>query len=462
METGSETGREPGRVSRPRQRVTRTFNPLVSGAAALVLATAVLSAPHPASAATTAPVACDPSGETAADAEVAAQLNATLSGTMRGSMDAYRVSCARMVIKATAQLGRPERAAVIALATAIVETGVQNLGEDPGDDALGLYRMRAAWGETTRRLDPVWATQALHSSVLGLYPDRAWLTAPIGEVCQAVQGAASPDAYQGQAADAQTIVNTVWPLVSGPTGTASVFGVLPSGRLTYTAIDAATGTRTSDPVHSARTLGFTPKAMATLNANTLLVTEAGTAGNLYRVDVHDVTDSFQFGRPRLLGSGFTHDLLTYDGTFLYGITGGVLRRYTIAAAKPSLTDITGNTLIGTGFALKTLAATGLSGYLVGTTTAGALLSYKILGADSWTRYQLRASTWQGFDQLLSPGAGVYYGHKPDGSLYRYFDTHPYDGQGADVSGQGAVDTSGWNQVLLSAQPATVTRVPVTG
>ncbi|TYB66841.1 hypothetical protein FXF51_16320 [Nonomuraea sp. PA05] len=380
---------------------------------------------------------------------------------MRGSMDAYRVSCARMVIKATAQLGRPERAAVIALATAIVETGVQNLGEDPGDGALGLYRMQAAWGETTQRLDPVWATQAFHSSVLRLYPDRAWLSAPIGEVCQAVQGAASPDAYQAQAADAQTIVNTVWPLVSGPTGTAAVFGVLPSGRLTYTEIDAATGTRTSGPVLSGRTLGFTPKAMATLNANTLLVTEAGPAGNLYRVDVHDVTDDFLFGRPRLLGSGFTHDLLAYDGSGLYGITGGVLRRYIIEVAKPTLADIKYNTLIGTGFHLKTLAATGLA-YIVGTTATGELLSYKIMGADLWHRYQLRASTWQGFDQLVTPGAGVYYGHKPDGSLHRYFDIHPYDGQGADVSGQGAVDASGWNQVLLSAQPATVTRVPLTG
>jgi hypothetical protein len=41
-------------------------------------------------------------------------------------------------------------------------------------------------------------------------------------------------------------------------------------------------------------------------------------------------------------------------------------------------------------------------------------------------------------------------------LHRYFDGNPYDGQGDDLTGQGTVDTSGWSQTLLSAQPATVT------
>ncbi|WP_165960136.1 MULTISPECIES: M23 family metallopeptidase, partial [Nonomuraea] len=46
-----------------------------------------------------------------------------------------------------------------------------------------------------------------------------------------------------------------------PEGTASVYGVLPDGRLTYTAIDAASGKRTHGAVVSTATLGFTPKAM---------------------------------------------------------------------------------------------------------------------------------------------------------------------------------------------------------
>jgi Peptidase family M23 len=243
---------------------------------------------------------------------------------------------------------------------------------------------------------------------------------------------------------------------ANPTGTASVYGVLPDGRLTYTAIDAATGRRTHGAVVSTATLGFTPKAMATLNFNTLLITQDGPEGKLYRVDVITNRDSLVFNPPVLLGTGWTHDLLTYDGnTHLFGIAAGVLRRYTVNAAKPAITNITAGQLIGTGFTLKTLTSTA-SNWILGTTTTGLLIAYRINGIESYTRYQLRDSTWQGFDHLLSPGGGVYYGHAPTGSLHRYLDHNPHDGSGTDLVGLGTVDTGGWSQTLLSAQPATVT------
>ncbi|MFF4623415.1 M23 family metallopeptidase [Nonomuraea jabiensis] len=242
-----------------------------------------------------------------------------------------------------------------------------------------------------------------------------------------------------------------------PKGTASVYGVLSDGRLTYTAIDAATGKRTAGAELSTVSLGFKAKALATLNYNTLLVTEDGRDGRLYRVDVISVRDGVTFSPPVLLGTGWTHDLLAYDGSnYLFGIADGALRRYKLTADKPVLADITGNTLVGTGFTLKTLTATGPS-WILGTTSAGALISYKINGAESWQRYQLRDTTWQVFDHLLSPGGGVYYGHRnAEGSVHRYFDENPLDGKGDDLYGQGVVDTEGWTQVLLSAYPDSVT------
>ncbi|MGP3964937.1 M23 family metallopeptidase [Nonomuraea sp. 3N208] len=242
-----------------------------------------------------------------------------------------------------------------------------------------------------------------------------------------------------------------------PKGDASVYGVLSNGLLTYTSIDAATGKRTSGAEVSEVSLGFKPKAIATLNHNTLLVTEDGTGGRLYRVDIGTVQGTVTFATPVFLGTGWTHDLLAYDGSsYLFGIADGALRRYKLTADKPALADITGNTLIGNGFTLKTLTATGPS-WILGTTSAGALISYKINGAESWQRYQLRDTTWQVFDQLLSPGGGVYYGHRnAEGSVHRYFDENPHDGQGDDLTGQGVVDTEGWTQVLLSANPDTVT------
>jgi hypothetical protein len=252
----------------------------------------------------------------------------------------------------------------------------------------------------------------------------------------------------------ETLTHAQNPHFGGPKGVTSVYGVLPDGQLTYTTIDAATGKRTHGAVVSTATLGFTPKAMATLNSDTILLTDAN--GKLYRVDVQSNRDSLTFNPPFLLGSGYTHDLLAYDGTsHLFGIENGTLHRYTITAAKPALADITGSIAIGSGFTLKTLTATG-DNWILGTTAGGQLISYNISGAGSWKRYQLRDSTWQNLDHLLSPGGGVYFGHHRENSMHHYRDVNPYDGRGDDLTGRGTVDVGGWVQTLLSAQPGTVT------
>ncbi|MFV0131915.1 hypothetical protein ACLGIH_01345 [Streptomyces sp. HMX87] len=236
------------------------------------------------------------------------------------------------------------------------------------------------------------------------------------------------------------------------TGPAVVYGAMSDGRLTYTRLDTETGKRTHGAVTSTAKLGFTPKAMATLNFNTVLVTS--TAGHLYRVDIITNNTSLSFSKPVDLGKGWTHDLLTYDGSgHLFGIADGTLRRYNIGAAKPSASHITGNTIIDTGFTLKTLGSTGPD-WLLGTTSAGKLLSYRIDGAGDWTRYELKSSTWQVMDALITPGGGAFYGHRAEGSMHAYVDTLPYNGSGADLRGTGTVDSSGWTQTLLSAQPRT--------
>ncbi|PZG01952.1 hypothetical protein C1J01_47725, partial [Nonomuraea aridisoli] len=135
---------------------------------------------------------------------------------MRGYMSAYRVSCARMVIKATHDRGLDPRAAVIAIATTIVESSIQNISEEVDHDSLGLFQQRASWGTASQRLNPTWATNAFLDKMIRLYPNNSWRTAPVGEVAQAVQVSAYPDRYQVQAGDAQILVNTILPYVSGP------------------------------------------------------------------------------------------------------------------------------------------------------------------------------------------------------------------------------------------------------
>ncbi|MFG2979702.1 tachylectin-related carbohydrate-binding protein [Streptomyces sp. NPDC048258] len=240
------------------------------------------------------------------------------------------------------------------------------------------------------------------------------------------------------------------------TGTASVYGVLPDGRLTFSAISPSTGNLSRVRIGPA--LGFEPKAMATLNFNTVLVTS--TAGALYRVDVLTNNNALEVsGVVKIADSGWTHDKLTYDGHgHLYGTTAaGTLLQYLVSQDKPAGSQHIGQRKeIGTGFTLKTLAAAA-DDRLVATTSDGRLLSYKVNADGTWDRDDLKPSGWSAFDQLVSPGGGLYYGRiATTGSMYWYKDANPADGSGTDITyhNDDPVTAGGWTQKLLSAQPDT--------
>jgi hypothetical protein len=404
-----------------------------------------LVAPTAARADTTAD--CVSGGPIAADATTATRLNSVLTGSLTGAMTAYRVSCARAVINAVHQRGLSDRAAVIAVTTTIVESTLRNVtGGD--DSSVGLFQQLDSWGSAADRLNPAWATNAFLDKMVRAYPDNAWQDEAVGTVCQKVQVSAYPERYQPQAADAQKIVDA---LSGPPAGVASVYGALADGRLTYSTINNATGDRTKT-VSSTGILGFVPVAMATLNFNTLLATSP--AGVLYRVDIVTNNTSLTFDTPVAVGTGWTHDQLTYDGYgHLYGIANGTLLQYVVSRDKPGTDQIGQRKVIGTGFTLKNLTSTG-DDWLLGVSTAGELRSYHIAADGTWAGATL-ASRWSTFSHLVSPGHGVYYGRTPDGAMYHYYDANPFDLSGADLTYYTAdpVDTRGWTQILLSAQPA---------
>jgi hypothetical protein len=399
----------------------------------------------PAAAATSNP--CVSGGATAADADIATDLNKVLSGKLDGAMTAYRVSCARAVIAEVERRGLPERAAVIAVTTTIIESTIENLTY--GDrDSVGLFQQRDSWGSQSDRLKPAWATSAFLDKMLRVYSDGSWKTRPVGEVAQGVQVSGTPNAYQPQAADGQRIVDALQ-VVKPPAGTASIYGALSDGRLTYSAIDLPTGNRTK-VVTSTDTLGFVPVGLATLNFNTLLVTSP--AGTLYRVDVVTNSTTLQFNAPVPLGGGWTHSNLTYDGHgHLYGIAGSTLLQYGVSSAKPSSAQVGMRKEIGTGFTLNNLTATG-NDWLLGVSNTGELRSYKINADGTWTGATL-ADRWSAFTELVSPGSGIYYGKTSSGGLFHYFDANPYDLSGTDLEYyvDDPVDAGGWTQILLSAQ-----------
>ncbi|MEU4744809.1 hypothetical protein AB0G02_30705, partial [Actinosynnema sp. NPDC023658] len=164
--------------------------------------------------------ACDPDGTTSQDVTIGRQLDTQLDRDMKGRMDAYETSCARVVVETVKARGLSSRAATIAIATVIVESHLRNVNY--GDrDSLGLYQQRDSWGTAAQRLHPPTATKAFLDVMQQFYPNGSWATAPIGEVAADVQRPAAEYRYRYgvQAADAQLIVNALWNAAPGTSTT---------------------------------------------------------------------------------------------------------------------------------------------------------------------------------------------------------------------------------------------------
>ena len=92
--------------------------------------------------------------------------------------------------------GLPPRAASIALATAVQESGLRNLnyGDDAGPDSRGLFQQRpsSGWGTQEQVMDPVYAANAFFDALVKV---EGYQDLPITVAAQTVQRSAYPDAY---------------------------------------------------------------------------------------------------------------------------------------------------------------------------------------------------------------------------------------------------------------------------
>ncbi|MEU1490870.1 hypothetical protein ABZ456_11520 [Streptomyces sp. NPDC005776] len=96
--------------------------------------------------------------------------------------------------------GMPERAVTIALATALQESGLRNIGH--GDrDSLGLFQQRPSqgWGTEKQILDPVYSAGKFYQH-LAEVPGYSRL--PLTEAAQRVQRSGFPQAYAKHEPDA--------------------------------------------------------------------------------------------------------------------------------------------------------------------------------------------------------------------------------------------------------------------
>ncbi len=209
---------------------------LAGGTGLLLLAVALLGgiAAHVAGVsqaqaqAAAAKLRCQNTGDAGLDedtAQLAQKVNAVVSGssdvTVSGlPLPKEQLPNAKTIVATGIQLGIPARGQVIALATALQESGLRNL--DHGDrDSLGLFQQRPSqnWGTREQIMDPVYASKKFYTTLKTL---KDWQKMPVTVAAQKVQRSGHPQAYAKHeplaTALQQAIAPTLGASVDSPTG----------------------------------------------------------------------------------------------------------------------------------------------------------------------------------------------------------------------------------------------------
>ncbi|MEV0901098.1 VCBS repeat-containing protein [Actinoplanes sp. NPDC049802] len=156
---------------------------------------------------------CDSGATNAADQAVADRVRPAMNGRRLGRSVAGRhIACARLIIRHVQERGLPQRAAVIAVTTAITESTLHNYLSAVDHDSLGLFQQRPSqgWGRPGQLTDARYSTWAFLDAMLRKYPGGKWMTGDIGAICQRVQISAFPMAYAPEVHDAQILVAALW------------------------------------------------------------------------------------------------------------------------------------------------------------------------------------------------------------------------------------------------------------
>jgi cell wall-associated NlpC family hydrolase len=192
-----------------------------------------------------AAASCPTGGAQAVDnAAVAAQVKAILDGGATGTVtvpgldnSAEQVPNAKTIQATGLAMAIPARGQIVALATALQESGLRNLAY--GDrDSLGLFQQRPSqgWGTATEILDPVHASTRFFEA---LEQVSGWQSLSVAQAAQAVQKSGFPDAYATWEPLATALQKALEPLLA-PAGAPSP-GPTPSGSGTAGSVPTGIG-----------------------------------------------------------------------------------------------------------------------------------------------------------------------------------------------------------------------------
>ncbi|WP_225848245.1 C40 family peptidase [Streptomyces sp. HPF1205] len=170
--------------------------------------------------AATASAACSGADARGVDVRaVAVQVKAILAGghaakvAVAGLDDpADQVPNAKTIAATGVAMRVPARGQVVALATALQESGLRNLAY--GDrDSLGLFQQRPSqgWGTAAEVMDPVHASARFYAALRTV---PGWQSLTVAQAAQAVQKSAFPEAYAKWEPLATALQKAIEPLLS--------------------------------------------------------------------------------------------------------------------------------------------------------------------------------------------------------------------------------------------------------
>ncbi|MEV8307276.1 C40 family peptidase [Streptomyces flavidovirens] len=176
-------------------------------------------------AAGSASASCSTGGTQAVDTSaVAAQVKAILDDGDKGTVSvpglddpAEQVPNAKTIQATGVAMNLPARGQIVALATALQESGLRNLTY--GDrDSLGLFQQRPSqgWGTANEILDPVHASTKFYEA---LEKVSGWQSLSVTQAAQAVQKSGFPEAYAKWEPLATALQQAIEPLLSKAGGT---------------------------------------------------------------------------------------------------------------------------------------------------------------------------------------------------------------------------------------------------
>jgi len=125
--------------------------------------------------------------------------------------DSDQLGNATTIVQVGLALGIPERGLVVALATAMQESSLRNLGylgANNDHDSLGLFQQRPSmgWGSEAQVTDPIYSATAFY---LALQRVSGWESMAVTVAAQRVQRSAYPNAYAKWETDATALVQGI-------------------------------------------------------------------------------------------------------------------------------------------------------------------------------------------------------------------------------------------------------------